>query len=275
MKHGAVLMAAAVQMPRPGARRDRPGLYRAAARGGARPRPRRRDPRFCRRAPRLVSGAARDRVCRRIAADRDRQDHAPRIARAAVGKEQIEVKQLADLEIRQKAEGISALFRERRQIDVAGRADAGDLDEAYGDPAGVRRDRDRRRARRRRRLQDRADDADHAKAVRRRRAGLRRDLRRRGASRPRRDCRPELLPSSGSRPKSRCGSATNLCRAAGIASASPGRSKAACRRSSCSRICAMTTSASARRRWLRQCLECRYCCSERRSPIGAGSNFRN
>ena len=61
VKHEAVLMAAAVGLPRPGPRRDRPRVYRAEAGCRGRSGPRRRDPRLCRPAPRLVPGAARDR----------------------------------------------------------------------------------------------------------------------------------------------------------------------------------------------------------------------
>src|SRR5205085_3535283 len=61
-----------------GARRDRQSVRRTAAGGRARSGACRGDPRFCRRAPRLVPGAARDRLCRRTAADRHRQDHPPR-----------------------------------------------------------------------------------------------------------------------------------------------------------------------------------------------------
>ena len=58
---------------------------------------------------------------------------------------------------------------------------------------------------------------------------------------PRRGAGRRLLPASASRPRSRCGSA-RICRKAAVATGWPRRSKAAWRRSRCSRICATTTS---------------------------------
>src|SRR5207302_9221599 len=66
---------------RSGTRRDRAGLCRAPARDTGGAGTRRGNPQLCRPAPRLVSGTARHRLCRRIATDRHRQDHPPRVAR--------------------------------------------------------------------------------------------------------------------------------------------------------------------------------------------------
>ena len=77
----------------------------------------------------------------------------------------------------------------------AARADARRSRRGLSGPRRVRGDRNAARPRRRRRVQDRADDADHAVSVRRRRAVLRRDLRERGASPPRRAGNARLLPA--------------------------------------------------------------------------------
>ena len=156
---------------------------------------------------------------------------------------------MVELDAKQKAERIAALFRERRQIDILPpELMPADLDEAYAIRAGIRGDRDRARARRRRRLQDRADDADHAAAVRRRRAVLRRDLRDARCITAAPSLPPAIIAGSASRPRSRCGSA-RTCRRAATATGSPPRSKAAWRRSRCWKICGTTISGSAPPRW--------------------------
>src|SRR5205085_12134490 len=63
-----------------------------------------------------VPGTARSGICRRAAADHDRQDHAPRAPRPLTSD--LEVTPLAELDPRQKAERIAALFRDRREIDI-------------------------------------------------------------------------------------------------------------------------------------------------------------
>ena len=83
IKHPAVLMAAVVGVPDP-VRGESVRAFVVPQPGCGLPCPRRRGPRLCRRAARLVPGAARDRVRRRIAADRDRQDHPPRTARPVI-----------------------------------------------------------------------------------------------------------------------------------------------------------------------------------------------
>jgi acyl-CoA synthetase (AMP-forming)/AMP-acid ligase II len=117
-------------------------------------------------------------IRRRIAADRDGQDHPPRTPRPlnrsggkAVGR------------TRSNAEGGAhrrAVPRAAADRHPAGGSDAGGSRRGLRDPSRLRGDR-AAAARRGRRLQDRADDTDHAEAVRRRRALLRRDLRERGA----------------------------------------------------------------------------------------------
>ena len=57
-----------------------------------------------------------------------------------------------------------------------------------------------------------------------------------------------IIAGSGSRPRSRCGSA-RICRRAAMRSGRRARSRAAWRRSRCSKICGTTTSGSARPRW--------------------------
>src|SRR5262249_38579559 len=63
----------------------------------------------------MVPGAAGHRIRRRITVDRNRQDHPARTARPVAPTRGM---QMPELDIRAKAERISALFRECRQIDI-------------------------------------------------------------------------------------------------------------------------------------------------------------
>ena len=120
------------------------------------------------------------------------------------------------LDPRQKAERIVELFRSRQPIEILP-AELYPARSRRGlrDPARLSGDRGGEGPGRDRRLQDRADDAGHAEALRHRRALLRRDLRARGPSSPRRACSRATIAGSGSRPRSPFGWATT-CRKAAI-----------------------------------------------------------